>query len=139
MAVYPPILTALLAGVSFLGGLTAVGISPIVITLVLVIALRFGKHVSTLVRSPDPEVFLLRALALMLAVTTTVTKVATGWFTARMQGATGWGAPEPGPAPVARGLHRHRGPGRPWDPVPSPVSSPLSPRPTGCSWPSSDR
>ncbi|GAA4871323.1 MULTISPECIES: cation:proton antiporter [Saccharopolyspora] len=68
MAVYLPILTALLAGVSFLGGLTAVGISLVVITLVLVIALRFGRYVSALVDSPDPEVFLLRLLGAALLV-----------------------------------------------------------------------
>jgi K+:H+ antiporter subunit KhtU len=68
MAVYLPILTAVLAGVSFLGGLTAVGVSLVVITLVLVIALRFGKYVSALVDSPDPEVFLLRLLGAALLV-----------------------------------------------------------------------
>lgn len=68
MAIYLPILTALLAGVSFLGGLTAVGVSLAVITLVLVIALRFGKYVSALVHSPDPEVFLLRLLGAALLV-----------------------------------------------------------------------
>ncbi|MEB3370448.1 cation:proton antiporter [Saccharopolyspora mangrovi] len=68
MAVYLPILTALLAGVSFIGGLTAVGISLLVITVVLVIALRFGKYVSAIVDSPDPEVFLLRLLGAALLV-----------------------------------------------------------------------
>jgi CPA2 family monovalent cation:H+ antiporter-2 len=68
MAVYLPILTAVLAGVSFLGGLTAVGVSLVAITLVLVIALRFGKYVSALVDSPDPEVFLLRLLGAALLV-----------------------------------------------------------------------
>lgn len=68
MAVYLPILTALLAGVSFLGGLTAVGVSLLVITIVLVIALKFGKYVSAIVDSPDPEVFLLRLLGSALLV-----------------------------------------------------------------------
>ncbi|KAA5827169.1 cation:proton antiporter [Saccharopolyspora hirsuta] len=68
MAVYLPILTALLAGVSFLGGLTAVGVSLVVITLVLVIALKFGKYVSALIDSADPEVFLLRLLGSALLV-----------------------------------------------------------------------
>ncbi|MFC7343610.1 cation:proton antiporter [Saccharopolyspora griseoalba] len=68
MAVYLPILTAVLAGVSLLGGLTAVGISLLVITIVLVIALRFGKYVSAIVDSPDPEVFLLRLLGAALLV-----------------------------------------------------------------------
>lgn len=68
MAVYLPILTAVLAGVSFFGGLTAVGVSLVVITLVLVVALRFGKYVSALVDSADPEVFLLRLLGAALLV-----------------------------------------------------------------------
>ncbi|CAL9578640.1 K(+)_H(+) antiporter subunit KhtU [Actinosynnema sp. ALI-1.44] len=68
MAVYLPILTAVLAGVSFLGGLSAVGISLLAITVVLVIALRFGKYVSALVDSPDPEVFLLKVLGAALLV-----------------------------------------------------------------------
>ncbi|MGW5646503.1 cation:proton antiporter [Saccharopolyspora sp. NPDC003752] len=68
MAVYLPILTAVLAGVSFLGGLTAVGVSLVVITLVLVVALKFGKYVSALIDSPDPEVFLLRLLGSALLV-----------------------------------------------------------------------
>ncbi|GAA0518547.1 monovalent cation:H+ antiporter-2, CPA2 family protein [Saccharopolyspora subtropica] len=68
MAVYLPILTAALAGISFLGGLTAVGVSLVVITVVLVVALRFGRYVSALVDSPDPEVFLLRLLGAALLV-----------------------------------------------------------------------
>ncbi|MEJ2851962.1 MULTISPECIES: cation:proton antiporter [unclassified Saccharothrix] len=68
MALYLPILTAVLAGVSFLGGLSAVGVSLLAITVVLVIALRFGKYVSALVDSPDPEVFLLKVLGAALLV-----------------------------------------------------------------------
>lgn len=68
MALYLPVLTALLAGVSFLGGLTAVAVALVVLTLVLVVALRFGRYVSALVDSPDPEVFLLRVLGAALLV-----------------------------------------------------------------------
>ena len=68
MAVYLPILTAVLAGATLLGGLTAVGVSLVVITLVLVIALKFGRIVSAIVDSPDPEVFLLRLLGAALLV-----------------------------------------------------------------------
>ncbi|MBC6451395.1 cation:proton antiporter [Actinokineospora xionganensis] len=68
MAVYLPILTALLAGASLLGGLTAVGISLVAVTVVLVIALRFGRFVSMIVDSPQPEVFLLRVLGAALLV-----------------------------------------------------------------------
>ncbi|SDM75850.1 cation:proton antiporter [Allokutzneria albata] len=68
MAVYLPILTALLAGVSFVGGLTTVGIALVTVTVVLVVALRFGRFVSALVDSPEPEVFLLRVLGAALLV-----------------------------------------------------------------------
>jgi CPA2 family monovalent cation:H+ antiporter-2 len=173
MAVYLPILTAVLAGVSFLGGLTAVGISLAAITVVLVIALKFGRYVSAVVDSPDPEVFLLKVLgaallvaglasqlqvsaavgafllgiaisgstaenatrmleplrdlfaamffvvfglntdpasippvlglAVALAVVTTLTKVATGWWAARRQGVGRMGRARAGAALVARG------------------------------------
>jgi CPA2 family monovalent cation:H+ antiporter-2 len=68
MAVYLPILTAVLAGATLLGGLTAIGISLAVVTVVLLLALRFGRYVSALVDSPDPEVFLLRVLGAALLV-----------------------------------------------------------------------
>ncbi|WP_033442733.1 cation:proton antiporter [Saccharothrix sp. NRRL B-16314] len=173
MAVYLPILTAVLAGVSFVGGLTAVGVSLVAITIVLVIALKFGRYVSALVDSPEPEVFLLKVLgaallvagvaselqvsaavgafllgiaisgstaenatrmleplrdlfaamffvvfglntdpasippvlgwAVALAVVTTLTKVATGWWAARRQGIGRMGRARAGAALVARG------------------------------------
>jgi CPA2 family monovalent cation:H+ antiporter-2 len=68
MAIYLPILTAVLAGATLLGGLTAIGISLVVVTLVLVLALRYGRYVSAMVDSPDPEVFLLRVLGAALLV-----------------------------------------------------------------------
>jgi CPA2 family monovalent cation:H+ antiporter-2 len=68
MAVYLPILTAVLIGVSLFGGLTAVGISVGVLAVVLVVALRYGRFVSALVDSPDREVFLLKVLGLALLV-----------------------------------------------------------------------
>ena len=68
MAVYLPILTAVLAGATLLGGLTAIGISLVVVTLVLLLALRFGRYVSAIVDSQDPEVFLLRVLGAALLV-----------------------------------------------------------------------
>jgi CPA2 family monovalent cation:H+ antiporter-2 len=173
MALYLPILTALLVGVSIWGGLTAVGISIAVITTVLLIALRWGRYVSALVDSPDREVFLLKVLglallvagfasalqvsaavgaflfgiaisgstahnatklleplrdlfaavffvvfglntdpaaippvigwALVLAVATTLTKLATGWWAARAQGIGKLGRARAGAALVARG------------------------------------
>jgi monovalent cation:H+ antiporter-2, CPA2 family len=68
MAVYLPILTAVLAGVSLLGGLSAVGVSVGVLAVVLLIALRYGRYVSMIVDSPDREVFLLKVLGLALLV-----------------------------------------------------------------------
>lgn len=68
MAVYLPILTATLAGVSFLGGLTTVGISLAVVTVVLMVALRHGHHVSKAVHSENSEVFLLNLLGAALLV-----------------------------------------------------------------------
>jgi CPA2 family monovalent cation:H+ antiporter-2 len=173
MAVYLPILTALLAGASFVGGLTAVGVSLVVITVVLVVALKFGRYVSMVVDSPEPEVFLLRVLgaallvagiaaqlqvsaavgafllgiaisgstaenatkmleplrdlfaamffvvfglntnpssippvlgyAVALAVVTTLTKFATGWWAAKRQGIARMGRARTGAALVARG------------------------------------
>jgi CPA2 family monovalent cation:H+ antiporter-2 len=68
MAVYLPILTAVLVGVSLLGGLSAVGVSVAVLAVVLVVALRYGRYVSMIVDSPDREVFLLKVLGLALLV-----------------------------------------------------------------------
>jgi CPA2 family monovalent cation:H+ antiporter-2 len=68
MAVYLPILTATLAGVSFLGGLTTVGIALAVVSVVLMVALRHGHHVSKAVHSENSEVFLLNVLGAALLV-----------------------------------------------------------------------
>lgn len=68
MALYLPILTTLLVGVTFFGGLTAVGISVAVIVVVMVIALRWGRYVSAVVDSDDNEVFLLKVLGSALLV-----------------------------------------------------------------------
>lgn len=68
MALYLPILTALLVGVTFFGGLAAVGISVAVIAVVLVVALRYGRYVSAVVDSSDREVFLLKVLGAALLV-----------------------------------------------------------------------
>ncbi|MFF1252009.1 cation:proton antiporter [Pseudarthrobacter sp. NPDC058329] len=68
MAVYLPILTAVLAGVSFLGGLTTVGVALAVVSLVLMVALRHGHRVSKAVHSENSEVFLLNVLGAALLV-----------------------------------------------------------------------
>ena len=173
MALYLPILTAVLVGVSLLGGLSAVGVSVAVLVVVLVVALRYGRYVSAVVDSPDREVFLLKVLgaallvagfasamqvsaavgafllgiaisgstaenatklleplrdlfaavffvvfglntdpasippvigwAIVLAVSTTLTKVATGWWAASRQGIGSLGRARAGAALVARG------------------------------------
>jgi monovalent cation:H+ antiporter-2, CPA2 family len=173
MALYLPILTALLVGVSLLGGLAAVGIAVAVLAVVLLVALRWGRYVSAIVDSPDREVFLLKVIgaallvagfasamqvsaavgafllgiaisgstaenatklleplrdlfaavffvvfglntdpasippvlgwAVVLAVVTTLTKLATGWWAARSQGIGPLGRARTGAALVARG------------------------------------
>lgn len=68
MALYLPILTAILAGVGIFGGLKALAIALFVITVVLIAALRFGHYVSAIVDSADREVFLLKLLGAALLV-----------------------------------------------------------------------
>ncbi len=68
MAIYLPILTATLAGVSLVFGLQTVGISLGVVTVVLLVALRHGHRVSKVVHSENSEVFLLNLLGAALLV-----------------------------------------------------------------------
>lgn len=68
MAMYLPILTATLAGISFLEGLFTVGLSLAVVTVVLGVALRHGHRVSQAVHSENSEVFLLNLLGAALLV-----------------------------------------------------------------------
>lgn len=68
MAVYLPILTAILAGVSILGGLEAVAISLGLVTVVLVLVLKYGRYVSLVLDSPDRETLLLKLLGAALLV-----------------------------------------------------------------------
>ncbi|MBG0740897.1 cation:proton antiporter [Paeniglutamicibacter antarcticus] len=68
MAAYLPVLTAVLSGVSIAGGMTAVGIALAAVTVVLVLALRFGHVVSAIIDSPDRETFLLKLLGAALLI-----------------------------------------------------------------------
>ncbi|GAA5152613.1 cation:proton antiporter [Pseudonocardia eucalypti] len=68
MALYLPITTAALAGVSFLNGLRSVGVALALLAVVMVVALRYGRFVSLIVDSPSSEVFLLRLLGVALLV-----------------------------------------------------------------------
>ncbi|MFE7799380.1 cation:proton antiporter [Nocardia sp. NPDC057440] len=173
MAGYLPVLTAVLAGAGFLAGLKTLSIALIAVTVVLVVALRYGKYVSAIVASEDREIFLLKLLgaallvagfasavqvsaavgafllgiaisdstahnatkileplrdlfaamffvlfglttdpasippvlgwACLLAVVTTATKLATGWWAARQAGASRYGRARAGTALVAHG------------------------------------
>lgn len=68
MAAYLPTLTGVLGGVSLAAGLRAVGISLLVVTVVLVVAMRFGRYVSAVLFSEDREIFLLKLLGSALLV-----------------------------------------------------------------------
>ncbi|WP_369028378.1 cation:proton antiporter domain-containing protein, partial [Nocardia farcinica] len=68
MAVYLPVLTTVLAGLSFASGLKSLGVALIAITVVLVVTLRYGRYVSAVVDSTDREVFLLKLLGAALLV-----------------------------------------------------------------------
>ncbi|MEV6427139.1 cation:proton antiporter [Nocardia sp. NPDC051463] len=68
MAMYLPLLTTILAGLSFFSGLKALAIALVTVTVVLVVALRYGRIVSAVVDSSDREVFLLKLLGAALLV-----------------------------------------------------------------------
>ncbi|MFG1794755.1 cation:proton antiporter [Nocardia sp. NPDC049149] len=68
MAVYLPVLTTVLAGLSFASGLKSLAVALAAITVVLVVALRYGRYVSAIVDSADREVFLLKLLGAALLV-----------------------------------------------------------------------
>ena len=68
MAVYLPLLTALLAGVSFWGGALSIGIALVAVTAALVIAFRFGRVLGKLIFSDNSEVLLLIVFGLALLV-----------------------------------------------------------------------
>jgi CPA2 family monovalent cation:H+ antiporter-2 len=68
MALYLPVLTALLAGVGVVAGLTTIAIAAGTITVILVVALRYGRFVERFVASPNEEVLLLKVLGLTVLV-----------------------------------------------------------------------
>ncbi|GAA4918151.1 CPA2 family monovalent cation:H+ antiporter-2 [Nonomuraea thailandensis] len=68
MAVYLPVLTTLLAGLSFVQGAVSVGIALLTVSVVLVVALRFGRFIEAFVSSPNSEVLLLKVVGLALLV-----------------------------------------------------------------------
>ncbi|TDE33047.1 cation:proton antiporter [Nonomuraea mesophila] len=68
MAVYLPVLTTMLAGLSLVSGAVSVGIALLTVSIVLVVALRFGRFIEAFVSSPNSEVLLLKVVGLALLV-----------------------------------------------------------------------
>ncbi|GAA4895560.1 cation:proton antiporter [Streptomyces coeruleoprunus] len=68
MAVYLPLLTVLLAGVSFAGGSLTLLIALGTVGIVVYVALRHGRHISRAVSSDNPEMLLLVVLGLTVLV-----------------------------------------------------------------------
>lgn len=68
MALYLPILTALLAGVGLMGGAISVTGAVAAVAGVMFIALRFGNALNKVVFSPNNELLLLGTLGLVLVV-----------------------------------------------------------------------
>jgi CPA2 family monovalent cation:H+ antiporter-2 len=68
MALYLPILTAVLAGTGLLGGALALAIAAVTVAVVLFVALRYGRLVETFIGSSSQEVLLLKVLGLTVLV-----------------------------------------------------------------------
>lgn len=68
MAVYLPILTALLAGAGLLGGAGTLAVAVAAVAGILLVALRYGRVVERFVASPSDEVLVLKALGLTVLV-----------------------------------------------------------------------
>ncbi|MGW3649418.1 cation:proton antiporter [Streptomyces sp. NPDC000878] len=68
MAVYLPIVTALLAGAGLAAGSVTLAVALSAAVLVLVLAVRYGRHISRFVSSDDPEKLLLVVLGLTLVI-----------------------------------------------------------------------
>jgi CPA2 family monovalent cation:H+ antiporter-2 len=68
MALYLPVLTAVLAGVGFVTGGITVAIAVATVGTVLFVATRWSPFVSRVVSAPDNEVLLLRVLGITLLV-----------------------------------------------------------------------
>lgn len=68
MAVYLPILTALLAGLGLVGGGIAILVAVGTVAAVLIVALRFGHVLSRLISAPNDETLLLLVFGLALLV-----------------------------------------------------------------------
>jgi CPA2 family monovalent cation:H+ antiporter-2 len=68
MAFYLPLVTAVLAGVGFVGGAKALAVAVFTVLAVLVVAIRYGGAISRFISVKDPEALLLSVLGLTLFV-----------------------------------------------------------------------
>jgi CPA2 family monovalent cation:H+ antiporter-2 len=68
MAVYLPVLTTLLAAGGVASGAISLGVAVTAVTLVLFVALRYGRQVEAFVTSPNDEVLLLKVLGTAILV-----------------------------------------------------------------------
>jgi CPA2 family monovalent cation:H+ antiporter-2 len=68
MAFYLPLVTAVLAGVGLIGGLKALAVAVVTVVAVLVVAIRYGGVISSLISVRDSEALLLSVLGLTLFV-----------------------------------------------------------------------
>jgi CPA2 family monovalent cation:H+ antiporter-2 len=68
MALYLPLVTAVLAGTGLIGGGIALAIAVCAVVLVLVVAIRYGHAISAMFSAKDPEALLLGVLGLTLLV-----------------------------------------------------------------------
>lgn len=68
MALYLPLLTALLAGIGLIKGGMALAVAVLTVVVVLVIAIRYGHLISAALSAKDPEALLLGVLGLTLLV-----------------------------------------------------------------------
>ena len=68
MAFYLPLVTAVLAGIGFAGGMKALVIAVVTVIVVLIVAIRYGHLISAFMSVKDPEALLLSVLGLTLFV-----------------------------------------------------------------------
>ncbi|GAB7049424.1 cation:proton antiporter [Catenuloplanes indicus] len=68
MALYLPLLTAVLAGVSLAAGATSLVIAVATVVVVLLVAIRFGNAISAFIAADDAEALLLGVLGVTLLV-----------------------------------------------------------------------
>ncbi|SCG46980.1 cation:proton antiporter [Micromonospora halophytica] len=68
MALYLPLVTAMLAGAGLVKGGISLGVAVSAVAVVLVVAIRYGKVISTAMSAKDPEALLLGVLGLTLLV-----------------------------------------------------------------------